>query len=224
MTSTYKSSGGEVYPVRDGQTWQVFTSTGHHVFHCSDLMQTQEFDGLLLDWADDPTLVYADPPWTPAMIAQYRTKSGLEKASYDWATLHQRILGLVAPGTPVYMEGAVSHSGALQDVLPGPIKASWAITYYGRRGAVLHYSGATPPPEGSWGDLVGADDEHTPGIVMGLYPPGLVLDPVAGRGGTARHAHKRGWSSLNNEMNPWRMSAALHSLARLTGDTPTRIN
>jgi hypothetical protein len=229
---TYKSSGGEVYPVKPGETWMCGSA---HTFHCSDLMATQTFDAQVneaLDLHGEHAIMYADPPWNPAMIAQYQTKAGLERAEYDWAALHRRVLSLVDyEGIPSYIEGSVIQSNALQHLLYGTHQDLWAITYYGDRSAVLHYDGAAPPPAGAAAALTGKDDEHTPGIVLNLYAPpgtsarpGLVIDPVAGRGGTARHAAYRGWSSLNNELSPWRMSAALHSLARLTGDTPTRIN
>ena len=52
-------------------------------------------------------------------------------------------------------------------------------------------------------------------------PAGIVVDPTAGRGLISRQAWVNGWVSYNNELNPYRMSVALHDLAALTGLTPT---
>ena len=74
------------------------------------------------------------------------------------------------------------------------------------------------------GDLTGNDNDHIPGQVLEAYGVAkTVLDPLAGRGLTSRSAHWNGWRSLNNELHPMRMSAAMHQLAQLTGATPERL-
>jgi hypothetical protein len=210
---TYAKRGGEAYPVGRGQAWRV---TDAHWLTCSDVMADATLPGLLS--YRTPTLVYVDPPWNNGNLSSFYTKAALARPPYSIEALYRTILAL-CPRVPLYIE-ASSVTG-LPAELPGPVTRSWATTYYGRHPSALHYTGTVPPPDGL--DLAGLDDEHTPSAVLAAYPTGCVLDPCGGMGGTARAAALAGWQSTSNELNPWRMSAALHSLAELLGATPERV-
>jgi len=100
------------------------------------------------------------------------------------------------------------------------------ITYYRKSPCGLYYSGPVPLTEVLLRELHGQDDDQTPGIVMRHYgESGLVVDPCAGRGQTSREAERSGWQSVNNELNPLRVSAALSRMMRLLGpgNVPRRV-
>lgn len=204
---------GTAYPVQRGDTWMV----GPHVFHCSDLMADRTFDRLLAT-LPAPTLLYADPPWNQSNINSFRTKAGLERADHQWDDLYRRIIEVAPAGIPLYLEGGNRQADHVQSLLPGPYLHLWPITYYRRHACALHHSS---PIHQDHPDLSRLDDDDTPGAAMRHWPAGIVVDPTAGRGLISRQAWVNGWVSYNNELNPYRMSVALHDLAALTGLTPT---
>lgn len=194
------------YPVNPGETWALLK----HTFACRSLLD----GGIRLD----VDLVYTDPPWQQGNVNAFRTKAGLPHADHHWLDLYRRVVELAA-GAPLWLEGGRKQAAQVRTVLPGPIIATFDITYYRKHPCVLHYSGPVPPPC----DPTGLDDEHTPGFVLSSYPAGVVADLCAGRGLTSRCAHRRGWRSINVELNPKRTSAALSRLADVTGVQPERV-
>jgi hypothetical protein len=202
---------GREHPVEPGDLWRL----GRHLFLCSDLMASGAFDALVA--SEGPhTLLYTDPPWGQGLLNGFRTKAGLGRADHEWIDLYLAAAAL-AGGVPTWMESGRRESDRIwNEVLTGEHVARYEITYYRRSPAVLHYSGSVPSPC----DPTGLDDEETPGLVMRSYPTGLVVDPMAGRGTTAQRAEELGWRSLNNELNPHRLSAALARVARMSGDRP----
>jgi hypothetical protein len=207
---TYGAEGA-AYPVEPGQTW----ACGEQRFTC----------GSLFDYRPDrpPYLVYADPPWNQGNLASFHTKAGLDRPAHTWLDVYRRIIEL-AQGAPCFIEGGQRQAeqvGAL--CLAAPVYRCWPITYYGRHPAVLHYCGPSLLPPGL--ELAGLDDDDTPKMILAAYPPweADVLDPCAGRGTTSRAAAAMGWSSVNIEIHPRRMSAALFRLAAQTGDQPRRL-
>ena len=192
---------GREYPVQRGETWQA----GQHVFTCGSMF------GQVLMPPRLPYLVYADPPWTQSLLTGFYTKAGLPKPAYDWLDIYRRVVALAGDGqSPCFMEGGARQGQEVAKVCRGAVYESWLTTYYHRsknRGP-LHYCGPAYP-EGL-DVLHGRDSDDLPGLVMAAYPgPAVVLDPCAGRGGTAVAAEKLGWASVNYELHPNRMSAAL---------------
>jgi hypothetical protein len=217
---TYEKDGGTRHPVKPGQVWTVpdYGEQQAHLFTCADLMTSQSL--ILERHLNAVTLIYADPPWNTGNVNSFRTKAGLGRAEHSWLDIYHRILGL-KPGIPAYLEGGVHQAPALVKALPGPVVKSWHVTYYRTKPSMLHYTGPEPPRVP---DLTGFDDMLLPAAVLNSYRPGLVLDPCAGRGLTSRAAHEGGWRSVNSELHPNRLSAAMHQLALLTGTTPTRLS
>lgn len=190
-------------------------------------------------------IVYSDPPWGQGNLNTFQTKAGLDRASYDWRELYGRLaaVGAAFHVKHLYIEnshcdtevGAETYS-ALSSGLPQygapEHRAYWDTTYYHRkanRAGLYHVGSETPPavlvPTATdLGPLQGKDDDHTPGIVMRAHgAAGIVIDPCAGRGQTSREAERSGWVSFNNELNPYRVSAALARMTALTGQTVSRV-
>lgn len=194
-----------------------------------------------------PRIVYSDPPWGQGNLNTFQTKAGLDRASYDWRQLYLRIA--VASGPfhvkHLYIENshrdsevgadtyaALTNSPVTAKFAPEGNRGYWDITYYHRRSnrAGLYHVGSEPFPAALAGDaanpgpLWGRDDDDSPGIVMRAHAPrGIVVDPCAGRGVTSREAERSGWVSFNNELNPYRVSAALARMSKLIGQEPVRI-
>ena len=202
MTWKYGAEG-ERFPVQPDEVWVA----GRHTFICSDLMEQTLFDAI----AEPATLVYTDPPYTQAMITGYRTKAGMPKSWYRLGDLYRRLLDL-AGDRPCYLEGGVS---AVNEVWPivseGGGAARWKITYDKKNVSLLYYVGNEAPPC----QLTDMDNWDIPTFVMSRYPTGVVADCCAGRGLTAVSAEKAGWVSVNNELHPNRMSAALSRLENM---------
>lgn len=214
---------GNAYPVKPGQVWK----TGEHVFVCSDLLASKQLVSVIDQLEITPTLIYTDPPWNQSNVSSFRTKAGLSRTEDSYLDLY-KMIGLLAQRyrVPVFAEGGTRQVKAVQSVLPGAHRATAPITYYRKHPAVLHYAGDEPISSYLQGRLNSKDDDHTPGIVLGLTHQGhfgVVLDPCAGRGLTARTAEKTGWTSITNELSPWRMSVAMHRLHKASGLTPERV-
>lgn len=220
MTSTKWTYGeeGTAFPVRVGEVWRC----AGHTFVCSDLMESRLLDTML----NGPTIVYTDPPWGQALLNGFRTKAGLGKADYRWEALYERISTL-APDVPLWIEGSKAEHRDGQKIpstLTGrKVHEYYEVKYYGKNPSGLYYGHSTPPPAHLKAALWGEDDDDTPGIVMAAYGrTGLVVDPCAGRGQTSRQAQNVGWVSVNNELNPNRVSAALSRMQKMTGEEPER--
>jgi hypothetical protein len=202
---TYASDGGELYDVAAGDVWRC----GDHRFRCGSMM-----DPDVEAFAADATLVYADPPWNAGNLSSFYTKAGKSKPMFGWIDVYQRIFEL-AGERPCFVEGGVQQIAQVEAVVDARYYQRWPIRYYRRHDAVLHYVGPTPPPSGF--DPSGLDDERTPLAVLVCHAGGIVFDPCAGRGLTSRSAAQLGWwHSLNNELHPNRLSAALTALHRQT--------
>jgi hypothetical protein len=201
---------GAAYPVQPGEQWRI----GDHLFICGSLFDVQP--------PKVPYLVYADPPWNQGNLTSFHTKAGLPRPAHSWLDVYRRIIEL-AQGAPCFIEGGQKQAQDVADICLGePAYRSWPITYYGKHPAVLHYCGSPYLPPGL--DLAGLDDDDTPKMVLASYPPweADVLDPCAGRGVTSRAAQAAGWPSVNIELHPRRISAALARLAAITGTEPAR--
>jgi len=210
-TWTYGDEG-VMFDVKPGEVWQA----GQHRFVCSDLMESDQFD----EFVNYSTLVYTDPPYTQAMITGYRTKAGLGRGDYKLLDLYGRLLGL-AGNRPCYLEGGLSVTDQVWHFIQERSEgcARWPITYDRNKPSVLYYAGP-PPPKMTLSNL---DDLDIPELVLRTYGHGVVADCCAGRGLTAVSAERAGWMSVNNELHPNRMSAALARLAAM-GSTVERIS
>lgn len=217
MTKWTYGPEGERYPVKVGEVWQ----SGQHVFVCSDLMESRLFD----EWLDRYTLdlVYCDPPWGQALANGFRTKAGLGKATYDWLDLYRRVAEIgQASAVPVWVEcskeGTKDGDRVREAIMAEshPHFGYVELTYFRRSAMGLYAASPRPVSEDLLSRLRGVDDEISPLIVLQDYgSSGVVVDPCAGRGLTSRSAQAAGWQSVNNELNPNRVSAAL---SRLGGD------
>lgn len=230
MTMTYKSSGGEKYPVNAGEIWAV----GDHLFSCGDLVDGSVLGRLLELCPAPPQTLNFDPPYNDGMVTQYRNKAGVEASPLDlgWI-LDEAVKPARAAGGVAFIEGGVKEAdwqaGRLR--LAGAVDLRrYSITYYKTRPAVMFAASWGVPLDGL-PDFEGVDDEWTPtlaltwaanlGLVNDERP---VLDPCAGRGLTARTAAQLGLPSVNHELSRWRMSAAMWSVSRILKVNPTRLS
>jgi len=214
-----------------GDVWRV----GGHVYLCSDLMDqnpdecatwnnlvTGVFSGV-----PRPTLVYTDPPWGQGLANGFRTKAGLDRASYDWTDIYKtianasRLLGIGAwfEGPAIEKPDGLKIPGIL---MQGPgYRKYHRLTYMGGKPSGLFYASPTwPAPEFELTDNSGF---AAVGEVLAHYEPGVLLDPCAGLGGIPLTGELLGWMSVNNELNPKRMGRALARMADATGAAPVRI-
>jgi hypothetical protein len=199
---------GQKYPVQPGERWRC----GPHTFICGSVFDPHQP-------VSAAGVVYSDPPWNQGNLASFRTKAGLSRPDHTWLDVYARIVAL-AGGRPCFIEGGEREAGQVQAVVaaglePGQVCRRWPVTYYGRHPAVLHYGGPDVELDPS-----GLDDDDTPLYVLGRFPRGTVADPCAGRGLTSRAAEQAGWVSVNVELHPARMSAALARMNRLAGYKP----
>jgi hypothetical protein len=214
---------GKAFPVQPGEVWSV----GDHLFVCSDLMESEQFDQVLKGVT--PTILYSDPPWGQALLNGFRTKAGMEKASYSWNVLYREIAEIaIARGIPLWLEGSKpsSKDGAQIPETMGeyPHRWGWEITYANKLPCGLFYAGREPVPPQLRSALLGMHDDHTPGTVMQAYgASGLVIDTCGGRGLTSREAHRVGWVSILNEMNPYRVSSSLYRAEKAGMGSPGRV-
>lgn len=218
---------GTAHEVEPGQVWEV----GDYIYVCSDLMTSTLYEDVLSDHQID--LLYCDPPWGNALLNGFRTKAGLPKATYDVQHLYIKISSLATSrGIPLYLEGSKpdSRDGML---IPGTMQFEgydhqwgWYVTY-GKKNAPsgLYYSGREPVPEVLVPALTDVNDVNLPGMVMRAYSDrGTVIDPCSGRGVTSREAFRSGWTSVLNELNPHRMSAALSRAEKEGMGTPKKVH
>lgn len=214
---TYKSSGGENYPVLPGQVWKV----GPHQIRCGDLMAADT-----IEWLDSvtPRLIYCDPPWGQALATGFRTKAGLtDFVSYQ--DLFARVffwIDTLRPKMPVYFEQGkkwVREMQSIADAAGLEVEAEWAITYDRKVPATLTlFNGYNKP----YPDFTGVDDPKTPAmaIVAHTVEGDIVMDPMVGRGQTAISTAIAGRTFVGTELSPHRVSVTLTKLARATGQEP----
>lgn len=216
---------GERFDVQPGQVWQV---TRRHIFVCSDLMEST----LLDDWCEHekPTLMYTDPPWGQALVNGFRTKAGLQRATYTWQDLYRRVASIAHHyNIPIWAEASSEKHPDGPEVPftlaaeSHPYRDYVEIVYSRTKPCGLYYAGGSPASLELLDRLRGVSDWETPGIVMSAYDAGVVIDPCAGRGMTSRQAEQEGWHSISNELNTNRMSAALSRMSEMVGTMPERI-
>jgi hypothetical protein len=207
---TYDGSGGTRYPVEPGQVWQA----GRHRLICGDLQTGAAFD---LMTRFKPDLVYTDPPWNAGNAASFRTKAQMPGKVDFPAFLHHLVVAINCVRRYAFIEMGRQNAELLERMIVfsgGTVLARWPITYYRHNPCELFCASWTGQPRPEC-DLKGLDDDVTPFYALeAVRKPGdLVFDPCTGRGLTARTAEKLGLTFLGLELSPWRMSAALSSLA-----------
>ena len=223
MTLTYKSTGGENYPVLPGQVWRV----GSHLIRCGDLMNARD-----LDWLGSfsPQLIYCDPPWGQALATAARTKAGLSDyvSSRDLFVRVFEWIATLRPTMPVYFEQGRKWVKEMQQFAVDAgleVEQEWAITYDRKVPATLtlfNFNGYKT----NYGDLTGIDDTVTPLRAIEFATRqgtnAIVMDPMTGRGQTAVSAAQAGRTFVGMELSPHRVSVTLTKLAKVTGKEPIR--
>jgi hypothetical protein len=199
---------GRAVPVGEGELWAV----GPHRYRCGSMM-----DPAVQGFADEATIVYADPPWNAGNLSSFYTKARKLKPAFSYLDVYARVLEL-AGDRPCFIEGGLREERAVRDLIDAAYYARFEITYFRKLPCVLHYAGPTRLP--GWFDPSGLDDLDTPVAVMQLYETGVVLDPCCGQGLTSRCAAEAGWRSINNELHRNRMSSALAQMSRQLGRDP----
>jgi hypothetical protein len=223
---------GTAYPVARGQIWRV----GNHLFVCSDLMESSLFEQQLVDVKVG--ILYCDPPWGAALLNGFRTKAGLDKATHTWQELYRKIADFGhSRNAPVFLEGSVNTNRdgvkipETMRITPG-FEHYWEIKYYKKHPSGLFYSGGQPVIPSLVGPnnpLEHVDDDEVPSIIMDHYQrtypliSKVVIDPTTGMGATPLEAQRVGWSSINNELNPNRISVSLSRLVKMTGLPAERV-
>tara|TARA_R110000787_G_scaffold114837_1_gene224664 strand:- start:1739 stop:2449 length:711 start_codon:yes stop_codon:yes gene_type:complete len=233
MKWTYQRDGGENYPVKFGDVWTVGNSA---VLICGDIEQGH--GDMLPDYLvwGPVSLLYCDPPWGAALARGFRTKSGVDGDSgkivdFDIflrrfaliAKLYYEVPTLVEMGLSWEddMDAAFIHADAQV------VSKRWRTTYYGSRPSSLHlYQWAGAPLLSDVPNFEGMDDGKTPALaVSSLCREGsMVVDLFTGRGLTAKEALGIGRGFGGLELSPYRASAALTTMAGITGATPKKID
>jgi hypothetical protein len=220
MPFAYRDSGE--YEVCRGDLWQV----GNHRFLCSDVVEDPWLTELVAE--TPPAVIYSDPPWTDAIAKTFRTLSDLPEADYPWQAIYQAIAGLRPEGAPLWLvtdrySADWFHDDWLPSIAPGEQRLRWWLSGLTTPTvlAVLHL---TMPviPESAWQNnpcLTNAHDHLLPGLVL-QHTPGLILDPCSGLGLTSRAAEALGLPSLNNELSPLRLGAAINKTGRRVRQQP----
>lgn len=206
MKHTYGKEGTE-FPVQTGDVW----TAGEHVFTCGSMFDIHPYS--------DYDMVYADPPWRLGDVKAFYTKAGL---NCPVQTLEQFFDAVVSHAKPVktyaFIEGSIHTLTDLKASVfraNGKVLRVWDTTYYQKHPNVTIC--ATWKPElivPSAELLEGMDDDFTPAAAMQWVKsvcPDIqtVYDCCSGRGLTSRAAHQNGLTSLNLELHPNRVSAAL---------------
>lgn len=213
MAFKYRDSG--VYEVAHGQIWRV----GSHVFVCGDVT-TMHFPNVVRGLGV-PDLLYTDPPWSDGQAKQFRTLNDLPPPDYAWTEVFKAAIRI--PVGARWVVGDRYRTGELAALLDDDHYETWQLPGFStpRVVGVLHYAGPVPPPDR---DFTGIKDQTLPLHILRSYPkPGLVVDTCSGLGITSRCAERAGWRSVNNELSPHRVSAAIRKMEKLIGQTPERV-
>ena len=216
---TYGDAGDRI-PVRTGQMWAV----GKHLFMCGDA-ETGALDHFRRLTPMDPDLIYVDPPWGPGNATSFRRKASYGgKANY--MLLLSRLAEFCQPcNGSVFVEMGLRWQMQLTAAMAqagGTRRQVWETTYYGKQPATIHRYTFRQDP-GFERNLSGLDDERIPGVIMGAFPLGFVVDPMMGQGLTAVEAIKAGHLFYGFELHPRRTAVAIDRCARLTGEEPKQL-
>jgi hypothetical protein len=211
--------GAYDHPVERGQVWAV----DHHTFACGDVIEDDLARTLVT--AHRPDLTYTDPPWTDALAATFRTLGGLPPAPYPWQAIYDHALNLT-PDRPQWVVTGRHDALAVATRLLShhPHHGQWRTEGLNSPTVVAYtlYGGPDPHPPV---DLTNVKDHELPHRILGAYGhPGLAFDPCSGLGLLAAAAHRLNWTTLNHELDPKRVSAALTRLSTLTHHHPVRIH
>lgn len=217
MAFRYRDGG--IYSVADGDVWKV----GRHRFVCSDAVLTPNLASLVSLYR--PDVLYADPPWSNGQAKQFRTLNDQGPLPYDWTEIFKAVLALVPPTTPRWIVGDRYSVETVRKMLDGAHYYSWPLPAFSTPSVVarLHYSGPTPWHDGN--PFTGLKDQRLPEEIIRRCSPekAIVLDPCSGLGITSRCAERLGRASLNNEVSPHRVSAAIRKMEKLTGYKPEKV-
>lgn len=231
VDGTWQYSGKHTdYPVQVGDVWKV----GTHTFICADVEEDREPWRLANIDPSTIACVYADTPYTGGLARSYRTKAGVDGGqgrAVNYEHLIQRFIAAAQDArTVAYVETGTKSAdkvAAAAEQIGATISGRWNITFYGTKSAALLAVDFRDDAIEDHPEFEGVDDEHTPSLAIRHWalrrPDGLILDPCAGRGLTARSAQHEGYQSLNVELSPFRVAEALHSVARINGETPIRM-
>lgn len=218
------------FPIAPGEVWAV----DRHLFVCADAERQEQPWTLAGVRTETIAFVYADPPYSAGIARSYRTKAGVDGgkgAPVDYPNLIQQFVAAARLNeTVAYVESGVKTVDQVADAcqaVGAEITGRWNISFYGKEPARLIAADFRPQPVNDHPDFEGVDDDDTPALAVAHWarrrPNGLVLDPCAGRGLTARTAQQSGYRSVNVELSPYRLAEAIASVARLTGTNPIRV-
>lgn len=223
------SGAHDKWPVEPGDVWVFDTGLARHWFACGDLEGVTPLSALLDKLT--PTLVYVDPPYNAGLARGYRTKAGVDNGPGRKVDIHSLWEAVLRPakhfGLVAYVETGQGQQAALEaaiNAMGGQVGAAWEITYYRDKPASLVAADFRARPSFDYPEFTGLDDEDTPTVALSRHPRGLVLDPCAGRGLTARAAFMQDWESLSHELSPYRTAEAINHFHRLTGIEPIKEN
>lgn len=215
MTKHTYGYEGQAYPVKPNDVWRI----GEHWFYCRDWF-TQ---GLDLSRFPKCQMAYIDPPWNNGNVRAFYTKAGKQHPAGDFTVFITSLFSLTrAVAGDCFVEAGKANVATLQvklESMGADVLTVSPITYYKKHPcAVLQYIWHVDTSMETV-DLVGLDDESTPGrAITGCSNPGdYVLDLCAGRGLTSRHAANWNRGSVNIELHPNRISAALARLSQQAG-------
>lgn len=237
----YKDDHWEDYRVRPGEVWRV----GDAVIGCYDFDQGDDWRALIdaYGYAD---AVYVDPPRGPGLATGFRTKAAAG-GRVNWPAFVDRLAHVATTVTygPVWCQ--MGHRWE-QEVIDAFARHGRTHVRTYTVGSSFTRPGVAPPKDnprtcalihftGTGAErtlmiagnvivgLDGLDDAYTPAKVIEnvVRPGGIVADLCTGLGRTPHAALTLGRRYYGMELHPRRVSAALHTLAVLTGDTPERI-
>jgi hypothetical protein len=222
MKWTYGTEGVR-FPVKRGELWKL---NGHY-FLCADWLKQ---DLNVLKSLPAPSMCYVDPPWNLGNVRSFYTKAEQPDQPNDFERYLARLISVIDGLTSghVYIEMGRQNTTLLKGLISAAsltFLEEFAITYYKTKPCVLiHYSRTKPQPLAPL-PFEGLDDDDTPmlAIASSIEEGEYVIDLCAGRGLTSRSAASLGRKSINVELHPHRVSAALSRLSDQLGIDPHRM-
>lgn len=213
----------ERYPVAFGDIWRI----GEHIVACGDLEKGDA--QRLIRRFGAPEMTYADPPWTPSLLTNFRHRAGFEKGQSFADFLRSLALSVATTNNDIYVEIGLQQEELLRTTFSGvrvTPTGEWPITYYNdltKVAKLLRFT--TNVAARGQADFTGMDDESTPRLaVMTSSSEGdLVFDPCTGHGLTAEAAHKLRRRFMGLEINPARTAVTIDMLGRMNAGRPERV-